>query len=72
MHNLKKERFILAQLQRFQSMVGWLHCCGPKVRQNIMAAEADGRGACSSRDSWEAERDTRRSQDKIKPPRTCP
>jgi hypothetical protein len=54
--SLIKEIFILAQFQRFQFKVSWLHCFGPEARQNTMAAEAHGKGNCSTPGSQETQR----------------
>jgi hypothetical protein len=39
-NDLKRGKVCLGlQFQRFQIMVGWLHCFGPEMRQTIMVAE---------------------------------
>jgi hypothetical protein len=35
------------QFKRSQSLVDWLHCCGPVARQTIMV-----RSACWSKSAW--------------------
>lgn len=39
-HKLKVEIFIFySPFQKFQTMVNWLHCFGPEIKQNIKAVE---------------------------------
>jgi hypothetical protein len=60
--------------QRFQFMVAFLHCCGPAVRQSIMAAGVCGRAnLLTSWMSWmQGSRETRRGWEKVELPRTQP
>jgi hypothetical protein len=46
-----------SQLQRFQSMLSWLHCSGLVLRQNIMISGACDMGGCSPYGSQEVKRD---------------
>lgn len=39
-HKLKVEIFIFySPVQKFQTMVDWLHCFGPEIKRNIIAVE---------------------------------
>jgi hypothetical protein len=69
--NLREEGFLLAHtFRRFKSMVSWLYCCGPLVRQNMMVARTCGKAKLLP-SWWPGSRDRQRwAHNKMWSPKT--